>query len=193
MVLAQGHLAARRGHFRLARTCGRDAEDGFKALGDTGARLAARLLRASAAAAAGDHEVAWQRFTGLMELADQRGWLLEGVRLRVRRVVLALARSRAHDALALLDEVTARGTLLGLSDCVAWADAVRPGVLAAAGQPAAARQALEQARLPTVLADEAAEALGAALLLPTSALDATLHDRLSQWLDRVREIAQPLV
>ncbi|MCB9545533.1 MAG: protein kinase [Myxococcales bacterium] len=192
VVLGQGHLAVRRGLYRIARTCGRDAEEGFKARGDTGARLSARILRACAAAGAGDHATAEQRFASLMDLADQRGWLLEGVRLRLRRVPLALAQGRAHDALALVDEVQRRAELLGLADALAWVAAVRPGVLAAAGQAAAARGALEQARLPTVLAGEAAAALAAALQLPTNALDAALHGRLTQWLERVREVARPL-
>lgn len=185
--VGQGYIASRLGHHRLARTFGRDAEEGFKAQGDTRGRLAARLLRATAAEAAGDFETAEQRLVGVMEVADQRGWLLDGVRMRLRRASLALQQARPHDALVLLEEARSRASVLGQSALLGWVEAVRPAALAAAGEGAAARAALEGARVPWVLLREAVVAIEAALRLPTTALDRGVLARLEALRDRLIE------
>ena len=184
--VGQGHIARLRGHHRLARTFGRDAEEGFKTLGDTRGRLAARLLRADAAEAAGDHETAEQRLLGIMELADQRGWLLDGLYLRLRRASLALQQTRAHDAVQLLDEALLRVEVLNLEVPRAWILAVRPAALAAAGETAAARAALEHAHMPRCMRADAITAVDAALGLPSTGLDQALQVRLALWLDALR-------
>lgn len=180
--VGHGHVACRRGHHRLARTLGRDAEQGFKAVEDHHGRLAARILRATAAEAAGDHPTAEERFTSLAQLADQRGWLLDATRLRLIRARIALAMRRPHDALALLDDARERARICGFDALVVFVDAVRPAVLAAAGDHVAARAALSAARLPGIpLRAEAAAIVDRALAGLSTHLDATLRAQLERW------------
>jgi tetratricopeptide (TPR) repeat protein len=180
--LAQGHLACVRGHHRLARTLGRDAEQGFKAAGNDGGRLAARYLRAEAAAGAGDHATAEERYSSLQVLADARGWLLDTIDLRLIRVRLALAQNQPHDALGLLQEADIRSRLLGLDALTTLISAVRPAVLAATGDHATARSALTTARLPDVALRARADAIvRAALGSQSTQRDTELRARLQRW------------
>lgn len=180
--LAQGHLACARGHHRLARTLGRDAEQGFKAAGDQGGRLAARCLRAVAADGGGDFAMADERYASLQILADERGWLLDTIDLRLVRVRLALMQNQPHAALTLLEEAATRAALLGLNDLSALVSAVRPAVLAAAGDHATARAVLAQARLPSPpLRARAKALLKAALDRQSTQLDSALRARLQRW------------
>lgn len=180
--VAQGHVACRRGHFRLARTLGRDAEQGFKAEQDHEGRLAARILRARAAEAAGDHPTADERFASLIALADERGWMLDAARLRLIRARIALALKRPHDALAMLDAARERARILGNDTLVCVINAARPAVLAAAGDHAAARSALTLARLPPVgLRAEAALLSDRALDGLSTRLDPALRAQLARW------------
>lgn len=180
--VGQGHVACRRGHHRLARTLGRDAEQGFKAAGDHRGQLTARVLRADATLAANDHTTADERYASLLELAERQGWLLDTVRLMLIRARLALALRRPHVALEWLDKAHERGRILGLDTLVDYAAAIRPALLAAAGDHAAARVALSKARLPALaLRGEAADVIELALTGQSTQLDAPLRAQLGRW------------
>ena len=180
--VGQGHVARRRGHHRLARTLGRDAEQGFKAAGDHRGQLTARILRAEATLAANDHATADHRFASLLALAEHRGWLLDTVRFMLIRGRLALAMRQPHQALTWLDTAHERARILGLDTLVDFAAAIRPAFLAAAGEHAAARIALSKARLPApALRGEAADIIELALTGQTTQLDAPLRAQLGRW------------
>lgn len=180
--VGQGYVACRRGHHRLARTLGRDAEQGFKAADDHRGRLAARILRATAAEAGGDQPTAEERFASLMTLADERGWLLDAMRLRIVRARIALAMRRPHDAVLLIDDARERARICGVDALVTLVDAVRPAVLAAAGDHRAARAALNAAKLPIVaLRAEAGLLLDRALDGLSTRLDPALRAQLERW------------
>ncbi|MGK0358692.1 MAG: hypothetical protein ACI9U2_000985 [Bradymonadia bacterium] len=180
--IGMGHVACRRGHHRLARTLGRDAEQGFKAAGDHRGQLTARVLRADATLAANDHATADERYASLLDLAERRGWLLDTVRFMLIRARLALAMQRPHVALDWLDRAHERARILGLDTLVDFAGAIRPALLAAAGEHAAARAALSKARLPAVaLRGEAAEVIELALTGQSTQLDVPLRAQLGRW------------
>ncbi len=190
--VAAGAAARARGQHRVARTYGRQAEEAFAALGDAAGLLAARRLRAAAADDAGDLGPAERRHARLQGAADAAGRVVEAVRLRLVRARLALAGHRAHDALALLDEAAPVAEAAGLEDARCWIEAVRPGVLAAAGRHAEARGALRSARAPApALAASAADTVAAAARHPTAALDPPLRQALADWADRLRRDALP--
>ncbi len=184
--IGHAHVASLQGQHRTARTLARQAEKGFEEMGAQRGVLAARMLRASTADASGDHAKAEQRYGRLQALADERRWLLESTRLRLDRVRTLTALQRPHDALVPLDEAADLATALGLDRATAWIVAVRPALLAAAGQHRQASVALQNARIPPPHACTGASAtLRAALEHPTARLDEKLHRALSRWADQV--------
>lgn len=191
-TLGQARIASLLGEHQIARTLGREAEDAFSALSATRGTLAARYLRAVAADEASDPRTADPRYAELAKLADERGWLLEAAWLRVRRVRCLLALARPHDALATLSEVRPVAQVLGLTGISDWVAAVTPATLAAAGESGRAREALGQARLPSPrLCPSAADALLAALRIPTVALDPPLEQALLRWASQIRSHGRP--
>jgi hypothetical protein len=185
--VAMGTAARLGGQQRLARTIGRQAEEGFVALGARPGQLAARRLRAAAADDAGDHAAAERRYARLQDAADEHRWLPDRVLIRLHRARLALETQRAHDALALLDQAGPIAEAAGLEDARAFVEAVRPAALAAAGRHAEGRAALRRAPTPgPALAPAAAAAVAAGARHPTTAIDPALRDALLAWAGRLR-------
>ena len=189
--LGHAQIASLEQQHPLARTLGRQAEDGFRALGAIRGTLAAQLLRAHAADRAGDHPTAQRRYQRLLDTADARRWLLESTTLRLHLARLDLELGRPHDALERLQSAAYVCDAVRLVRLREWIDAVRPGALAAAGDAHAARTALHQARLPNPrLCHAAARALRAALRVPTAALDPELEAALVRWANQVDAYAE---
>ncbi len=190
-LLGQGHVELMLGNAALARRVGKSAEAAFATLDATRGGLAARFLRAEAAAADGDLATADARFAGLQALADDRGWWVEAVTLRLRRVRLALAIGRPHDARTLLDEARETSAVLGLQPVCTWIRAVLAPVLAAAGDAQGAYAAFNDAVLPSPAAARTAQAVVAqALALPGAALEPALHSTLSRWGEQLAQQAE---
>ncbi|MCB9525328.1 MAG: AAA family ATPase [Myxococcales bacterium] len=185
-LLGEGHVELALGNATLARRLGKATELAFDQLDAARGGLAARFLRAAAAAAGGDAVTADKRYEGLQTLADDRGWWVEAVLLRLRRAELALTLSRPHDAERHLAEAGRLASILGLHPVTAWVRAVRPPVLAAAGEGLKAREALAAAVLPApALAHAAREAARKALSLPGARLDPDLFTLLTHWADQL--------
>ena len=184
--LGRALVCAEMGAHSMARTLARDCEERFATLNAARGVLAARLVRARAADAAGDFATADKRYLRLQETADSRRWLLEATMLRLHRARLALETGRPQDALGLLDAARSLAEPLRLMRLREWIDMVRPGALAATGDATAARYALKLAVLPNPrLRRTAAAALSAAARHPAAQLDEPLAAALERWVERL--------
>jgi serine/threonine protein kinase/tetratricopeptide (TPR) repeat protein len=183
-----GYIAVRRGEHRVARTIGRQCEESFGTLNAARGVLAARLLRAHAADAAGDDATAEKRYLRLQEVADAHRWLLEGAMLRLRRARLALRRGRPHDALQFVEKMRQVCGPARLRRLEEWADAVRPALLAATGDAKGARRLLGHTPTPNArFLQPAIDTLEAALAIPTTRLEARVARALEKQLEALRQ------
>ncbi|MCA9537275.1 MAG: AAA family ATPase [Myxococcales bacterium] len=172
-----------------AQKLGVRAETSFSRLGAVQGVTAAQLWRAAFAGRAGHFDEAEARYSTLQEAADRHGWLLETVTLRLRRARVAVVRGRAEMAEGLLREAETRASALHLTRLLTWIAAVRPAVLAAVGDAAAAQEALLQARMPIARLRPSAWALNDAGVAHTE--DPTLAAALRRWGQRLRAPDEP--
>lgn len=184
--LGLAYVAVAGGAHAVARTLARACEEGFGILNAARGVLAARLLRARAADAAGDPTTAEERYLRLQEMADARRWMLESTTLRLHRARIALQAGRPRDAVRLLDEARALAEPLRLFRLREWVDAVRPAALAAAGEHSSARHAIRRAVVPNPrLRTSAALAIRAALARPAVPVDPAVAAALERFCARL--------